>query len=252
MAAHGTSKNRARKQKLKERYSKAREDAQLHGIIPTEPEGALKPEKVDPATQEAQSLPALDRQAIREDWSVPGHVKHKVIERLAEPFFEEGRVVLDKSGNQITLPPDRQLLKENAKVLLLADQRQYERDNPEAAGKAKGASQQSSTNINNNTTNVLVADLADFFKTIDARRAQPGYEPMRVISDVTQEGQEPSQGQETPDHQGQRRVPDREGQDGYAQSAEGDDRGGEERTTKEGSGNRDGNGDGERFATGGF
>lgn len=170
MATHPTGSGRNKKQKLKAQYAKVREDAQLYGVIDTTPEGAVRPEQVNPDSQGSQSLPALDRVAITKGWEVPEHVKTKVIERLAEPFFEEGRQVLTKDGQAITLPPDRNLLKENAKVLVLADQRQYERDNPEAAGKAKGASLTNQTN--NNTTNVLVADLADFFQAVDARRSQ--------------------------------------------------------------------------------
>lgn len=69
---------------------------------------------------------------------MPEHVKAKVIERLAEPFFEEPVVVQDREGNDVTIPPDRYLMGMNARVLVAADKEQYERDNPEAAGKAKG------------------------------------------------------------------------------------------------------------------
>lgn len=168
MAKHPTGAKRNRKQKVKARYSKAREEAQLSGVIETIPEGAVRDERVNPASQGEQALPALDRRAVREDgvggWSVPERVKRVVIERLAEPFFEEGRTVVDKEGRQVTLPPDRNLLKENAKVLVLADQRQYERDQPELAGKAKGQ-----TNVQVNTF-----DCFEFFRRLVEAREQQG------------------------------------------------------------------------------
>jgi len=71
---------------------------------------------------------------------VPEHARRKVVERLLEPFFQEPRKEVLPDGRVVEVPQDRHLLKENAKVLVIADQRQYERDNPEAAGKAKGAS----------------------------------------------------------------------------------------------------------------
>lgn len=133
-----TSKQRSGKQRVKDRYAHAREDAQLAGLIPTTPEEALKSERVDPALQGEQQLPGLVRQALREDWSVPDAAKPRIVGALLEPFFG-GDVVLDKDGNQIVVAPDRNLLKENAKVLGTLDQRQWERDHPVEAGKAKGA-----------------------------------------------------------------------------------------------------------------
>lgn len=144
MASHPTSKKRNQAKKARVRYSKKREDAQLSGAIPTTPEGAVRDERVDPRSQGEQKIPSLDRRAIKESWEVPPAVKAKVIERLAEPFFEQD-VIIDKDGNAVPVPPDRRLLTENAKVLLMADQRQWERDNPETAGKARGGG-----TINNN------------------------------------------------------------------------------------------------------
>lgn len=51
MAGRPSNKQRNRRQKVKARYTKAREDAQLEGIIPTSPEGAVRDERVDPASQ---------------------------------------------------------------------------------------------------------------------------------------------------------------------------------------------------------
>ena len=138
MAKHKSTPKRHIKQKKKGRYQRLREDLQIDQVIPVSPEGAVRSEAVNPALQGEQKIPSLDRDVIRKGWEVPDEVKKKVIERLAEPFFEDKRVVVDREGNAIELPPDRYLLKENAKVLVAADQRQYERDHPEEAGKAKG------------------------------------------------------------------------------------------------------------------
>ncbi len=167
MAKHPTGPRRKAKQKLKEKYARVREDAQLGGVIATTPEGAVRPEAVDPASQGEQSLPSLDRGAVRNGWEVPEGVKHKVIERLAEPFFEEGRKVVAKDGTVLTLPPDRQLLKENAKVLVLADQRQYERDHPEAAGKAKGGGGTTEVNVN-----LVMTNLDELLRKVEERRRE--------------------------------------------------------------------------------
>jgi len=156
MAKNPTGKNRNRKQKLKEKYSKAREDAQLHNVIETTPEGAVKSEVVDPSTQDEARIPSLDREAIRNGWEVPEDKKPIVIDRLIEPFLEND-IVVDKDGNQVKKPPDRYLLAQNAKALFQADKMQYERDNPEAAGKAKGGTE---VNVNQ----VMVIDPYQLYK----------------------------------------------------------------------------------------
>lgn len=171
MASRPTGRKRNRKQKVKARYSKSREEAQLAGVLPTTPEGAVRSERVDPASQGEQSIPALDRAAIRNGWEVPDAVKAKVIERLAEPFFFEPVVVVrstDDRGDVVKrVEVDRYLLKENAKVLLLADQRQYERDHPEEAGKARGTTNNTTNNTQVNQVNVVMRDLDDVLRKID-------------------------------------------------------------------------------------
>lgn len=132
-------KRRKTYQRGKLRYAKKREDAQLSGEEAITPAGAVRDEVVDPRSQDEQRFPGLDRLAIRNDgngWAVPESVRRKVIEKNAEVLFE--RRVIYKDGLEIELPPDRKTIIEASKVLLTADQRQYERDNPEEAGKAKG------------------------------------------------------------------------------------------------------------------
>lgn len=108
-----------------------REDAQLAGIIPTTPAGAIRDERAGGAA----ILPDVIRQALRESWATPDAAKPAIIASLLEPFFEE-REKDPVTGKPV--PPSRSQLMELAKVLKLLDQTQWERDHPEEAGKAKG------------------------------------------------------------------------------------------------------------------
>lgn len=130
-------------QRKKKRYAKNREDLQQSGVIPTTSDGAVRSEVVNPYSQDEQRFPGLDRLAVLNDgkgWNVPESVRRKVIEKNAEVLYE--RRVIYHEGQEIELPPDRKAINEASKILLTADQRQYERDNPEEAGKAKGSSNQ--------------------------------------------------------------------------------------------------------------
>lgn len=124
MASHPTNKRRKEKQRLKERYAKAREDAQLADIIPTTPEGAVRNEVV--LTGNAV-LPDLVLQGLKENWATPDAAKPAIVANLLEPFFADRE--LDANGKPI--PPNRRELLECAKVLRMLDQTQHERDNPE-------------------------------------------------------------------------------------------------------------------------
>jgi hypothetical protein len=115
---------RKRRQRCKERYAKAREDAQLLGIIPTVPEGAVRDE-VAPVAPDPP-LPHLVRAALRQGWDVPEAAKARIVAELLAAFFEEGQ--------------DPMLKVRLARLLLLLDQTQWERDHPDEAGKAKGGS----------------------------------------------------------------------------------------------------------------
>jgi hypothetical protein len=103
-------KKRKRRQRCKECYAKAREDAQLSGIIPTVPEGAVRNE-VAPAAPDPP-LPHLVRAALRLGWDVPDAAKPKVVADLLAAFFEEGQ--------------DPMLRVRLARLLLFLDQTQYE------------------------------------------------------------------------------------------------------------------------------
>jgi hypothetical protein len=155
MSKHPTSKNKNKRSKLKVKFAKVREEAQLHGIIETTPDGAVRDERVPLSLQGEQEMPGIDRDAIRRGWAVPEEKKPLLVNRLMEPFFEETQTVMSRDGELVTMPVDRHLLKENFKALALADRMQYERDHPEEAGKARG---------NNKTeVNVGVAVMVDPF-----------------------------------------------------------------------------------------
>lgn len=119
-----TTSRRHKRQETKKRYSEAREDAQLQGLIPTTPEGAIKPEPVSPSVQGNQPMSELIAQAIRKGWAVPENRRPELIDEMIA-------IVLDNE-----LPAKAKIAAFNA--LRMADQTQYERENPEAAGKAKG------------------------------------------------------------------------------------------------------------------
>lgn len=135
-----TNARRGKKQKTKERYAKAREDAQLEGIIPTTPEGAVRDERTvcaDPL----DGLPEMVRQALKEKWDTPGAAKPAIIASLLRPFYSNGIPTMTRDGEVVMMPPSPKLLNELARTLLALDQTQYERDNPVQAGQAKGNNQ---------------------------------------------------------------------------------------------------------------
>ncbi len=158
MAKHPTNSRRNKRKKLKETYAKVREDAQVAGIIVTTPEGAVRPEAVNPASQGEQSLLGIDRAAVRNGWAVPEEKKPMVVDRLLEVFEMGPQKMVTRDGIEIEVPPDYNLMKENAKVLILADKTQFDRDHPEDAGKARGGG--NTTTVNVVTWDALLQGLA--------------------------------------------------------------------------------------------
>src|SRR5215217_523553 len=122
MASHPTSKARRKRQRIKRRYARLREDLQLSGELETLPQGALRPE-VAPVAPDPP-LPHLVRAAIKNNWATPDSAKPAIVASLLEPFSNPDA--------------DRALLVKCARVLMLLDQTQYERDHAEEVGKAKG------------------------------------------------------------------------------------------------------------------
>jgi hypothetical protein len=114
-------KKRKRRQRCKERYAKAREDAQLCGVIPTVPEGAARNE-VAPVAPDPP-LPHLVRKAIKDGWPTLDSAKPRIVDSLLAPFYNRDA--------------DSALLVKCSRVLLLLDQLQYELDHPEQARKGR-------------------------------------------------------------------------------------------------------------------
>lgn len=134
---HTPESERRRKQlqRRKKRYMELREELTLAGVIPTEPAGAIRDERVDPATQGGQALPALIGEAIRKGWAVPEEKK---------PGF------VDELGAIIENPEESNKVKVAAfNALRMADKDQWERDHPEVGTTEKGP-----TTLNVNIVNV--------------------------------------------------------------------------------------------------
>lgn len=141
MAKHPSGRNRNRRQKLKQTYAKAREDAQLHDVIPTTPEGAVRDERVDPSTQSGTPpLPSFVLRAAQQGWATPDEKKPLIVSELVN-IATGGASEIGPDGISTGPSPKTQVYA--AKVLAELDQIEYERRNPEQAGRAKG-----STNVN--------------------------------------------------------------------------------------------------------
>jgi hypothetical protein len=142
-----TTSRRNAKQKIKKRYSKAREDAQLADVIPTTSEGAVRNEVVNPATQGSQPLPRLISQAIRNGWATPDDIKPRMIDELIDLVHQPDVEPHVKVGA--------------ARTLIQGDQVQYERDHPEAAARNGGAVATAVVNVG------VVANLGAVFARIN-------------------------------------------------------------------------------------
>lgn len=149
-----TSKAANRRKKIKKRYASAREEAQLAGVIPTTPEGAVRDERVH-SVDPLDGLPQLVRQALKERWDTPGTAKQAIMAQLLVPFFNKVEV-MDRDGNIRYVKSTPRLLNELARTILALDQAQYERDNPIAAGQAKGAASTVAVSVQSNMLAVSV------------------------------------------------------------------------------------------------
>lgn len=141
-----TNKRRNERQEIKRKYSHSREDAQLLGIIPTTPEGAIKSEVVDPATQEDLPDPVLIKRAIRAGWAVPEDRKIGLVDELV--------AIVDNPD----MPAKVKIAAFNA--LRMADETQFERDHPELARTMRGGNDNKTTiigTVNNVQNNIDAA-----------------------------------------------------------------------------------------------
>ncbi len=143
-------KHRKAKQRIRERYAKAREDAQLAGVIPTVPEGAVHAEVVDPASQNAPPLIGLVTQALKEGWKVPEEKKQELVAELIS-------IVLNPD-----MPSRSKITAFNA--LRQADRLQWEQDNPIEAGKVKGGNGNTSINVSIQSNQIAAAALREMFE----------------------------------------------------------------------------------------
>lgn len=130
-----------RKNKIKKRYSSAREEAQLADVIPVSPDGAVRDERVPASVQEEQPLSDLIEEAIRKGWDVPEERKPFYVDELAGIIEDPDRSARDKIAA--------------FNALRMADKDQYERDNPDKVARAKGGTQVAVVN------NVQLGDVFD-------------------------------------------------------------------------------------------
>ena len=155
-----TSSRRNRKQKLKASYAKAREDAQLAGVIPTTPEGAVRPERVDPSTQSVQPLSELIAQAIRKGWAVEDGIKPHLVQEMVG-------IVLDPNMTAKAKVAAFQALR-------MADQSQWDRDHPEVKPTTKsGGAIAISVSTNISATDLMNRMIADGSVRLDQISAPP-------------------------------------------------------------------------------
>jgi hypothetical protein len=113
----GAERNKV--QGVKDRYAHAREDAQLTGLIPTTPEEALTPERVDPSSQSEQRFPTLVRRAINHGWATPDEKKPQLVDELIELIEDPEASPMAKifafnalvKGDQLQHEKDQQYIK---------------------------------------------------------------------------------------------------------------------------------------------
>lgn len=152
---------------MRERYSHAREDAQQLGLIPTLPEVALASERVDPATQSAPELPALDRKAMRGNWDTSQAEIEKVFGRLL-------KIIESETSN------DTEAIA-SARAIMHAHFRQWEQDNPDLAGKMRAQKQPQQITIN---IGMVAAAVEEIEKKLGRRIGLPP--AMQQIEDAAQ------------------------------------------------------------------
>lgn len=136
---------RKAKQLRLKRYTKAREDVQLHGDIETVPVGAVRNEVVDPISQGFQPLPGLIGMAVRNGYETPEEMKVKQVDELHH------------IATNREIEPHVRIAA--IRTAVMADKDQWERDHPELAGKIKGDSQTQVNVINFEQTAAAVEEI---------------------------------------------------------------------------------------------
>ena len=119
MAKHPTGPRQNARKKAKKRYQSAREEVQLLDLIPTTPDGAVKPERVDPSSQEQPGFPRLVGAAIRRGWAVPDQKKPGLVDELvgvvedpdAKPFDKVAAFGALSKADQLQHERDQEYIK---------------------------------------------------------------------------------------------------------------------------------------------
>ena len=130
-----TGSRRNARQRAIRSYKRGREDLQFQGLIDTTPEVSFRPERVNPADQsdgpQVYRIKKLIMQAIAEGWQTTEEGKRKVVDKLTAAFDEQDVPLT----TLITA----------ARTLQQLDRDEWERRNPELAGKVKGGGVQVNT-----------------------------------------------------------------------------------------------------------
>lgn len=113
----GVTSGRGEKQRVKDRLSHAQDDArrlEILGNDPLPPEESLRPERVDPSSQEQLRFPRLIGVAVRRGWATPDERKPGLVDELIGVVEDPDAKPFDKIAAFGTLTR--------------ADQIQHERD----------------------------------------------------------------------------------------------------------------------------
>lgn len=145
MASRPTNSRRNKRQKVKANYAKAREEAQLAGVIPTVPEGAVRDERVAPSVQGNQPMADMIAQAIRKGWKVDEAMKPHLVDELVGIVMNDEMKAKDKVAA--------------FNALRMADAQQQEIDNPEQVKSKSNATQVSVTIQNNIQTAAVIREM---------------------------------------------------------------------------------------------
>ena len=143
-----------------------REDLQVAGRIPVEPVGAIRDERVNPLTQAPNpAMPELVVEAARRGWATPEEKKPQIVDQLIS-IATGDEIEIGPEG--ITSGPSAKTKVAAAKALAELDQIEYERRNPDAAGRAKG---NTNVSVGVGVTNNVFGDIADLLKRAEEQRS---------------------------------------------------------------------------------
>lgn len=144
-----SSSRKLQKQNLMRRFMRAREDAQLAGLIRTEPKEAIG--KIDERVKHDD--PKLIERAIKQGWAVPDEIKPELVAELTAIVTDDSEEASDKTKVAAF------------RALLAADQAQHDRDTPKTAKQTVNVSVQ---------TNIAAVDiLRQSMRQVDTAQVTP-------------------------------------------------------------------------------